>query len=79
MIWEKIRLLDVFINEKAPWSLAKAKKTKELEKVLGHAAQGIVEVAGVLEIFLPATAQTIHEIFSQAQIKKGAPMFPRLQ
>lgn len=77
-IWEKIKELDVYVNNKAPWSLAKAGKAKELKTVLTQAAQGIFKVAKLLEPFLPETAKKIQEIFSSKQVRKGKPLFPRL-
>ena len=77
-IWEKITKLDVYVSEKEPWALAKAGKTKELAKVLNEAANGIFEVAKLLEPFLPDTAKRIQEIFSKEEIKKVAPLFPRI-
>lgn len=78
-IWEKIKTLDVFIDTQEPWALAKTGKAQELTKVLQKASEGIFEVAKALEIFLPATAKKIQEIFSQKKIQKGAPLFPRIE
>ena len=77
-IWDKIKELDVYVNDKAPWKLAKQKKTEELTEVLTHSAFGIFEIAKLLESFLPETAKKVQDIFSQKEIKKGAPLFPRL-
>ncbi len=77
-IWEKITELDVFVSHNEPWALAKQGKIRELTEVLQTSASGIFEVAQLLEVFLPETSKNIQEIFSQKQIKKGSPLFPRL-
>ena len=78
-IWEKIAGLDSYISKEEPWALAKAGKKEKLEKVLGKAAQGILEVAVLLEPFLPETSRKVREILTAKEIKKAAPMFPRLE
>lgn len=78
-IWGKIKSLDVYVNDKAPWNLAKQGKQDELTEVLQKASNGILEVAKLLEVFLPDTAEKIQEIFLREKIKKRAMLFPRIQ
>lgn len=77
-IWEKVKAIDVYVSEKEPWALARHRKTKELEKILRHAAEGILEAAHLLAPFLPDTSKKILEIFSSEKIKKVEGLFPRL-
>ncbi|MFA5022139.1 MAG: methionine--tRNA ligase [Patescibacteria group bacterium] len=77
-IWEKISKIDGLIAQTKPWVLAKEGKTKELEKVLLQALDGILEISHLLVPFLPQTAEKIEKIFTAEVIKKGEPLFPRL-
>jgi len=78
-IWEKIRMLDVFVSEKEPWTLAKTKKLDELKEVLQKASQGIYEVAVLLQPFLPQTSERIIKQFTSEKITKGEALFPRFE
>jgi len=77
-IWEKITELDVYVSHNEPWALAKQGKIKEFTEVLEKSAHGIFEVAKLLEVFLPETSKNIQKIFLQEKIKKGAPLFPKI-
>jgi len=77
-IWDKIAAIDGLISATKPWELAKAGKTKELAKILSEAVNGILEISRLLVPFLPQTAEKIEKIFTAKQIRKGEPLFPRL-
>jgi len=77
-IWDKIAEIDGLISETKPWELAKAGKTKELGQILNSAANSIYLVSQLLKPFLPETAEKVEKIFTAKQIKKGEPLFPRL-
>jgi methionyl-tRNA synthetase len=75
ILWGMIKLCDESLSNSAPWKMT---DKKEIEITLIPLAQNILNVAYLLEPFLPATAQTIQAQFSAAQIKKGESLFPRL-
>ena len=77
-IWDKIAEIDGLISKTKPWELAKAGKTKELTKILNQAASGIYQISQLLKPFLPETAEKMEDIFTAKKIKKGEPLFPRL-
>jgi len=77
-IWEKISALDGLIAETKPWALAKEGKANEVAEILIKAASGILEITELLSPFLPETAEKIKAIFTAEEIKKGEPLFPRL-
>jgi methionyl-tRNA synthetase len=52
---------------------------KEIENILFPLAQTILNIAYLLEPFIPETAQKIQKQFLAEQIKKGEALFPRLQ
>jgi len=75
VLWAKITANDVILTEKKPW---KMKDKAEIKKVLEPIAQDILNIAFLLEPFMPATAQKLQKQFSEPQIKKGESLFPRL-
>jgi len=75
IIWERIRVCDEALSLATPWKLS---DKKEIEKILKPIAQDILNLAYLLEPFLPTSAQKIQAQFMAKQIKKEAGLFPRL-
>lgn len=75
ILWAKLREMDEFITAKAPWKMT---DKNEISDVLKIVAQNILNVAYLLQPFLPETAEKIIKQFSEKQIKKGESLFPRL-
>lgn len=73
-VWEKIKTTDQFINDKKPWTL----RGEALNDVLEVAIQNIVEVASLLQPFLPETSEKILSQFTSPSITTQAPLFPRI-
>ena len=76
VLWAKIRETDEYLSSNAPW---KIKDEKKKEEVLLVAAQNIINIADKLQAFLPNTAEKILQQFKAKKIKKGKPLFPRLE
>ncbi|MFA5109677.1 MAG: methionine--tRNA ligase [Patescibacteria group bacterium] len=75
-IWEKIKESDGTLSRTAPWKIS---AKKEMAGVLKPLAQDILNLAYLLEPFLPATAQKVQAQFSAAQVKKGEVLFLRVK
>ncbi|MDD5527791.1 MAG: methionine--tRNA ligase [Patescibacteria group bacterium] len=75
VLWAKVTASDVMLTEKKPW---KMEDKAEIKKVLEPIAQNILNIAFLLEPFMPTTAQKLQKQFSEPQIKKGKSLFPRL-
>jgi len=75
IVWEEIKKTDEILSRTTPWKLDK--KT-DIEKILEPIAQNILNLAYLLEPFLPACSKKIQLQFSQAQIKKEQALFLRL-
>ncbi len=73
-VWEKIKKTDKFIDEKQPWTL----KDEALADVLNTATQQIIEIATILQPFLPETAQKILKQFSALIPTPQTLLFPRI-
>lgn len=76
-IWSKITTLNQFIDQEKPWNLAKQQDGK-IKPVLAHCIDQIQEIAGLLEPFMPQTAEKIEEQFKGPEIKSTKPLFPRI-
>jgi methionyl-tRNA synthetase len=77
-VWEQVRGLNQYIDEEKPWAIAKTNDEEHLREVLAYLVSNIIEIADMLEPFMPDTATTIRNIFSEGVIRptKGT-LFPR--
>lgn len=74
-IWDKIRFCDVNLSETSPWKLT---EKAEIAKILIPLSQNILNIAYLVEPFIPESSKKIQAQFSALQIKKGEILFPRL-
>jgi methionyl-tRNA synthetase len=75
IIWEKIKESDEILSREAPWKMEDKEK---ISIVLKPLAETILNLAYLLEPFIPGAAQKIQTQFLEPQIKKGSILFPRL-
>ncbi len=75
ILWEKIKECDENLSQKAPWKMS---DKKEIEAILKPLAQTILNLAYLLQPFIPTAAEKIITQFTAQQIKKGEGLFPRL-
>ncbi len=75
VLWKKLRACDEVLTKKEPWKFDDKDKIK---KILEPVAQDILNVAELLQPFMPSTAEKIMAQFSEKQIKKGEVLFPRI-
>ena len=80
-VWEQVRGLNQYIDEEKPWELAKLGDADHLREVLAYMAGCILEIAGLLEPFMPDTSYKIVELLGGGIIKQDAvdgPLFPKI-
>lgn len=77
-IWELINMVNKYIEVKKPWNLAKENKTEELKAFIRLLVEAIREASGYLYPFMPGTAGSITSQIGEEKIKKGNPLFPRI-
>lgn len=65
-IWAVIARTNKYIDETAPWTLAKEEKTEKLESCMYHLIENLREIAILIAPFMPDTAENI---FRQIGIK----------
>ncbi len=67
--WEQVRGLNQYIDEEKPWEIAKTGDKDHLREVLAYQASCLLEIADLLEPFLPNTAAKIRSIFKDAVVR----------
>src|SRR6266480_1082759 len=55
-MWGLVSRANQFVEETAPWNLAKAKETGRLEQTLGALARGLARITLLIQPFIPAKA-----------------------
>ena len=77
-VWEQVRGLNQYIDEAKPWEIAKAKDDDHLREVLAYQSGALLEIAELLEPFLPDTAGRIKAIFGEGIIRPiEGTLFPK--
>jgi methionyl-tRNA synthetase len=64
-VWEQVRGLNQYIEEQKPWAIAKADDQDHLREVLAYQVSCLLEIADLLDPFLPETASKIKYVFSE--------------
>jgi methionyl-tRNA synthetase len=59
--WELVTAANLFVQQRAPWSLAKTGRNTELDDVLGSLARCLYRLAILASPFLPRTAERLFE------------------
>ncbi len=77
-IWDQVRGLNQYIDTEKPWEIAKLGDKDHLREVLAYQASCLLEIAGLLEPFLPDTAKKIDHIFASGTVKlPESTLFPK--
>ncbi|MCB0879308.1 MAG: methionine--tRNA ligase [Thermoleophilia bacterium] len=95
IVWSYVRDLNRLVEERAPWKLAKDEaQATLLDATLGELAEGLCAVAYTLSPVMPSTAGKVVSTFgvepdalatwswgiaAGKDVRKPAPMFPRLE
>ena len=74
-IWHELKKADTDLSRQEPWKMT---DVAEIKACLEPIALLLRQAAYLLQPIMPATAEKLIQQFSQAQIKKGEPLFPRL-
>ena len=78
--WEQVRGLNQYIEETKPWEIAKAGDAEHLGEVLGRCVGSLLELAILLEPFMPSTSQKITQTFGSGTLKPlPGPLFPKFE
>lgn len=79
-VWEQVRGLNQYIDEAKPWEIAKVGDAEHLREVLAYQASCLLEIADLLEPFMPETAAKITHVFQEGLIRPiQGTLFPKHQ
>ena len=70
--WDLVNAANLYVQQSAPWALAKGGQEAELDHVLGALADALTRLAVLSSPFLPAKAQELWEALGQAGAVAGA-------
>lgn len=77
-IWQQVRGLNQYIEETKPWAIFKQKDEEHLREVLAYMSSNLLQIADLLEPFLPGTAARIKAVFSEGIIRPiEGTLFPK--
>ncbi|MDB5164272.1 MAG: methionyl-tRNA synthetase [Candidatus Saccharibacteria bacterium] len=68
-VWEIVRGLNQYIEEEKPWALAKANEAEHLQEVLANQASDLLQIADLLEPFIPDTAVKIRHSLGEGVVR----------
>ncbi len=78
-VWEQVRGLNQYIDQEKPWEIAKTGDEEHLREVLAQQAGDLLEIADLLEPFLPSTAVKIRGVFETGIVRPlESTLFPKL-
>lgn len=78
LIWEQVRGLNQYIDQTKPWQIAKEDDAGHLKEVLAYQVSCLIEIADLVEPFLPQTASRIRATFDQGVVRPSeGTLFPK--
>jgi len=78
LVWEQVKGLNQYIDTAKPWAIAKEGDKEHLREVLAYCVSCLLEIADLLEPFLPSTAEKIQNIFKEGLIRESeGSLFPK--
>jgi methionyl-tRNA synthetase len=79
-VWEQVRGLNQYIDAEKPWEIAKSDDKEHLKEVLAYQAGSLLEIAELLEPFLPSTAAKIKAVFERGLVRPiEGTLFPKFE
>ena len=77
-VWDQVRGLNQYIDEEKPWEIAKTADSNHLREVLAYQVSCLLEIADLLEPFLPDTTAKIRNVFTEGIIRPlPGTLFPK--
>jgi len=77
-VWDQVRGLNQYIDEEKPWAVAKTGDADHLREVLAYQASCLIEIADLLEPFMPDTAAKIKSVFAEGILRPlNGTLFPK--
>ncbi len=77
-VWDRVRGLNQYIDLEKPWELAKKNEDDHVREVLANQVSDLLQIAMLLEPFLPSTAAKINSLFKDGIIRPlETTLFPK--
>lgn len=77
-VWERVRALNQYIDDMKPWEIAKSQDKAHLQEVLSYQVGSLLDIAVLLEPFMPKTSVAIRHIFADGVVRSSeATLFPK--
>lgn len=77
-VWEQVHGLNQYIDTQKPWQIAKTNDVAHLREVLAYAVSCLLEIADLLEPFMPETAHKIQFVFKEGVVRPlDTTLFPK--
>ncbi len=77
-IWEQVRGLNQYIDETKPWEVSKKGDVDHLREILGYQVSCLLEIAELLEPFMPETSTKIRHVFEDGVVRPiEGTLFPK--
>ncbi len=77
-VWDQVRGLNQYIDQEKPWTIAKTGDEDHLREVLAYQASALLQIADLLEPFLPGTALKIRNTFQEGIVRRmEGTLFPK--
>ncbi len=77
-VWEQVRGLNQYIDEAKPWQISKTGDADHLREVLAYQVSCLLEIAELLQPFMPDTALKIKHAFADGVVRPvEGTLFPR--
>ncbi len=77
-VWEQVRGLNQYIDEAKPWQIQKTGDADHLREVLAYQVSCLLEIADLLQPFMPETALKIRHVFEDGVVRPiDGTLFPR--
>jgi len=79
-VWDQVRGLHQYIDEEKPWAIAKTGDEQHLREVLAYQVSCLLEIAELLQPFLPETAERIKGVFISGVVRPiEGTLFPKAE
>ncbi|HEX8182566.1 MAG TPA: methionine--tRNA ligase [Candidatus Saccharimonadales bacterium] len=77
-VWEQVRGINQYIDAEKPWTIAKIGDMDHLREVLAYQASSLMQIAELLDPFMPTTASRIKAVFEQGIVHPiDGTLFPK--
>lgn len=77
-VWEQVRGLNQYIDETKPWQVAKQGDEEHLRDILAYQVSCLLEIADLLEPFMPDTALRMRNVFASGVVQPiEGTLFPK--